>query len=432
MMEQPDHDRAEELAAAHMRRLGFHGAKRTPTGPDQGIDVIAPMAIAQVKKQTGNVSRSAVQQLLGSGSSSCARLFYSASAYSRNAREFAEEKDIALFVYDLSTGKVDATSKKAIELEHAAGFPGIPDPPPAREEGCSEASVMAGPIPQPLPPSVATASYFSPPPQPVRATMTSAVEVNSPQPYRWYFLLAGLTVGVFAWVAFIHAYLRTSNPLWRTWAIVFGVWCPVFYGLYSMFSSMARSGGGSAAASGGKTVFSVVALGVAALALALLTQARREALGMEKPPPTTGSGLPVNQLSAVLQSAPPPARAAATPLPPSIATPTPKWSPPTVGRQVGSIVWAISPLLMVSFGGPITFLISACIRRTMEMWLYFALHLGLFIVLLVGSGNFSTNVFGLFAATAWIGGTAHAFLIRRRAWYLPSPSAVGSEPVVGS
>ncbi|WP_375385959.1 restriction endonuclease [uncultured Microbacterium sp.] len=90
---------AEELAAAHMRELGFTDARRTPAGADRGIDVIANDAAAQVKFLSQPVGGPDIQRLRGAAHGHRNAFFYSSSGYSRQAVALADEVGVALFEY---------------------------------------------------------------------------------------------------------------------------------------------------------------------------------------------------------------------------------------------------------------------------------------------------------------------------------------------
>lgn len=88
---------AEELAAEHMRQVGFINARRTPAGNDSGVDVIATYAVAQVKFQAAPVGGPLIQQLRGAAHDIESALFYSSSGYTRAAAAAAERCEVALF-----------------------------------------------------------------------------------------------------------------------------------------------------------------------------------------------------------------------------------------------------------------------------------------------------------------------------------------------
>lgn len=395
-----------------MRRLGFHGARRTPTGPDEGVDVIAPMAIAQVKKQASKVGRPAVQQLIGAGPRNCARLFYSASEYARPARELAEGSDIALFVYDLPTQKIDAVSSKAIELEHAAGYPGIPDGRPANVGEGQRARGMPNVQASSASPVDANA-YFPPAPVSAKAGAASAVEMKAESPpYLWYFAVAVLTVGGFAWIAFLHAYRRTRSPLWGGWAIGFGVWCPL---LYSVTAAMARgssTAGGTGGISPGESLLSWFAIGAAVVACALLATARQEVMALDE------GRRPESDTTSWTEAEDPAHR---------------QWVRPGPGRMTGSFLWALGPALTLSLGTPWLFLAAAIRRRTFLMWACFGFYLGLFLWFFAMPVDISrTPWMNLYMVVSWIAATVHALLIRRYVWYRRTASAGGAHPPLGS
>lgn len=93
---------AETNAAEWMRYWGYGNARVTPPGPDDGLDVVAFGAVAQVKYLAAAIGRQPLQQLVGAeGVTGRHMFFFTGSSYSRHALEYAERMGIALFVYDL-------------------------------------------------------------------------------------------------------------------------------------------------------------------------------------------------------------------------------------------------------------------------------------------------------------------------------------------
>lgn len=92
---------AEVAAAQHMCRvLGFSDAVLTGPGTDNGIDVKAMYAVAQVKNLSQPVGQPDLQRLVGANELGKTMLFYSSSGYSRQACDYAERIGIALFRFD--------------------------------------------------------------------------------------------------------------------------------------------------------------------------------------------------------------------------------------------------------------------------------------------------------------------------------------------
>jgi len=76
---------AEEFAEWHMRGLGFPDAKVTGSGADEGLDVTAQNAAAQVKHRAGATGAPDVQRLVGAAAAGHSyRLFYSLSGLIRS------------------------------------------------------------------------------------------------------------------------------------------------------------------------------------------------------------------------------------------------------------------------------------------------------------------------------------------------------------
>lgn len=93
-------DDAEEAAAEWMRWFGFEDARRTPTGPDRGLDVISRGAVAQVKDHGTAIGRPLLQQLHGAGLGR-RTLFFSRQGFTTAAVEWADGVGMALFRFDL-------------------------------------------------------------------------------------------------------------------------------------------------------------------------------------------------------------------------------------------------------------------------------------------------------------------------------------------
>ncbi|MGW0885867.1 restriction endonuclease [Streptomyces sp. NPDC002671] len=88
---------AELAAVDHMRSLGFTDARETGAGADGGVDVIARDAIAQVKYYSQPIGVGPVRELRGVADSHHHLLFYASGGYTTSARQFADEKKVALF-----------------------------------------------------------------------------------------------------------------------------------------------------------------------------------------------------------------------------------------------------------------------------------------------------------------------------------------------
>lgn len=91
---------AEELARDAMKLLGFD-AYLTKSGSDNGIDVIAREAVAQVKDYGNPVGRPDVQRLIGAAEGR-RMLFFTRTGFSPKAVDCAERNKVALFQYDRS------------------------------------------------------------------------------------------------------------------------------------------------------------------------------------------------------------------------------------------------------------------------------------------------------------------------------------------
>jgi hypothetical protein len=112
---------AELVAVDWMRYLGFTDAVVTPIGADEGIDVLAEGAVAQVKMEGSPTSRPTVQQLHGvAGAQNKRAVFFSLAGYTRPAFDWASEHGIALFQYDLQ-GTPTPVNPPAQQLMQTAG-----------------------------------------------------------------------------------------------------------------------------------------------------------------------------------------------------------------------------------------------------------------------------------------------------------------------
>ncbi|MCA0146777.1 restriction endonuclease [Blastococcus sp. LR1] len=96
--------RAEKNAAAWMRWWGHADARDTGQGADGGIDVRAETALGQVKTDAHNVGRPALQRLVGARGRNHdqALFFFSGFGFSRQAIEYADDMEIALFRFALN------------------------------------------------------------------------------------------------------------------------------------------------------------------------------------------------------------------------------------------------------------------------------------------------------------------------------------------
>jgi Restriction endonuclease/Protein of unknown function (DUF2510) len=115
---------AEEVAAEWMRFWGYSDARRTPTGPDSGIDVDSSTAVAQVKAHHRPVGRPDIQKLQGVAMHlGRAALFFSLESYTREATEWANAAGVALFRFDLQ-GTPAPENEAAIVVTRRAGAGG--------------------------------------------------------------------------------------------------------------------------------------------------------------------------------------------------------------------------------------------------------------------------------------------------------------------
>jgi hypothetical protein len=100
-----------------MRYMGFDDATVTPVGTDEGIDIVATDAVAQVKMEALPVGRPIVQSLHGAATVEAKRgLFFSLSGYTPEAVSWATRAGVALFAFDLQGEPVAANERAAALL----------------------------------------------------------------------------------------------------------------------------------------------------------------------------------------------------------------------------------------------------------------------------------------------------------------------------
>ena len=107
---------AELNARDLMRSWGYLDAVATTGGSDGGIDVRSSRALAQVKWKSGVTGRPDVQNLVGArGNGTEQLIFFSASSYSKQAIEYADQMNVALFTYD-PTGAAEPVNPAATSV----------------------------------------------------------------------------------------------------------------------------------------------------------------------------------------------------------------------------------------------------------------------------------------------------------------------------
>ncbi|MFC0864131.1 ComEA family DNA-binding protein [Sphaerimonospora cavernae] len=123
---------------------------------------------------------------------------------------------------------------------------------------------------------------------------------------------------------------------------------------------------------------------------------------------------------------PPPQQPFIPPPPPQAPQPQPQGGP-----GVGSVLWALTPMLTCGFGSPFTMLFAAVKRRSAWLGLAsaaYAMAIALWIVIVdsydsedipVGPGLL---MFAGFLGS-WAGATVHSFIIRRQVFGVPGASA---------
>ncbi|WP_203721919.1 restriction endonuclease [Streptomyces coelicoflavus] len=128
---------AELAAVDHMLGLGFTDARVTGAGADGGIDVIARDAVAQVKHYSQPIGVGPVRELRGVADAQQHLLFYASGGYTAAARQFADDRGVALFSLQES-GHITVLNEAATRLSTR------PAPAPAPAPAWSRAAAWNG------------------------------------------------------------------------------------------------------------------------------------------------------------------------------------------------------------------------------------------------------------------------------------------------
>lgn len=133
--------KAEEIAAAWLRRFGYRDALVTPVGPDDGVDAGSFGAVAHGKWTGRPVSAPDVRRLAGTGKPGQARFLFSKSGYTKPALRWAAdpERTVKLFIMGTMETSLLVTTALSVrcgtrllmylwppESQHLAGCPGSP------------------------------------------------------------------------------------------------------------------------------------------------------------------------------------------------------------------------------------------------------------------------------------------------------------------
>jgi len=111
------HQGAERLCADWMKYLGASEVEVTQLTGDGGIDVVGASYIAQVKNYAGTVPINDVRALAGVVHTDGRKgLFFTSGTYSSGAVNFADQAEIALFVYSAERGTLDGANEIALEM----------------------------------------------------------------------------------------------------------------------------------------------------------------------------------------------------------------------------------------------------------------------------------------------------------------------------
>lgn len=108
---------AEKNALVWMRYWGYKDAQLTVGGADGGVDVRSRSALAQVKFEAAKTGRPALQRLLGAAMRDTSKqlIFISRGGFGEPAIAYANQVDMALFVYDRN-GHMEPVNKPAREV----------------------------------------------------------------------------------------------------------------------------------------------------------------------------------------------------------------------------------------------------------------------------------------------------------------------------
>lgn len=110
---------AEEVVAQWMRHLGEADAELTSVTGDGGIDVTGTRSFAQVKHYAKAVGVAPLRELAGVAANDPRGrhpLFFTRTGYARGAVDFANAAGIALYVYDVERGGLEAMNARAKTL----------------------------------------------------------------------------------------------------------------------------------------------------------------------------------------------------------------------------------------------------------------------------------------------------------------------------
>jgi hypothetical protein len=136
---------AEINAATWMRHWGYHDARAQPGGPDGGIDVRATGAVGQVKLRAAQIGRPDLQRLVGASPPAVARMFFTGVGYSAKAIEYADETEIALFIFALDGAMtpVNGTARRIATWQQSNPY-APPGPHAAYQAGRPMPSAVPG------------------------------------------------------------------------------------------------------------------------------------------------------------------------------------------------------------------------------------------------------------------------------------------------
>lgn len=106
----------EQAARDWLFCWGFMDACLTNVGPDDGIDVVASGAVAQVKAWMSPIGIAEVQRLRGTAHDGREAFFFSLMDYTDAARRFADSAGVKLFRFTGYDGSIEAINADAVDF----------------------------------------------------------------------------------------------------------------------------------------------------------------------------------------------------------------------------------------------------------------------------------------------------------------------------
>jgi helix-hairpin-helix protein len=112
-------------------------------------------------------------------------------------------------------------------------------------------------------------------------------------------------------------------------------------------------------------------------------------------------------------------------------------APPQNRWRLGTILWALLPLLTWGLLAPVPFVHAAVRLRTVQMWLVAAFYTIVWLAVgpagvLVQNPDVNEAVQGFSQLGLVVAATTHAFVLRERVFPTPGPPAITGDPVVAA